>query len=109
MAESWLATVDVESAPIPQEEYMLARRNLILHAAFVTIALVAVACGTTAAPTPQTIVVTSPPLIQTVVVTSPPQAAPTTAPVPTATAKPVPTGPGTKTINVAAAWGGGER
>jgi spermidine/putrescine-binding protein len=94
---------------------MFAHKRVVLFGSLLMLALIAVAC---AAPTPlppvvQTVVV---PQVQTVVV---PQVqtvvsqqtvvVPGAPVVVTATPRPVPTGAGAKTINVAATWGGSER
>ena len=89
---------------------MLARRNYQVFAVLVLLGLVAAACAAPTAPAPvvQTVVVPQTVVAaQTVVVqqTTAPQVV-TATPAPT---KPAPTGTGSKTINVAATWGGSER
>ena len=91
---------------------MLKRNYWMTFAAVLMLAAIAVACAAPAAPAAplvQTVVVPAVqtvvvPAVQTVVV---PGA--TSVQVVTATPKPVPTGAGGKTINVAASWGGSER
>lgn len=95
---------------------MLPRLNWKVLGIIAVVALVLAACAApTAAPTQPPVVVTAPPVVvtappvvQTVIVAGTPQTQIVTAtPPPT---KPVPTGgPGSKTINVAATWGGSER
>ncbi|MGE5263909.1 MAG: ABC transporter substrate-binding protein [Acidobacteriota bacterium] len=98
---------------------MLARKKWMVLIAFVALAVISGACAgpaatpppiiQTVAPVIQTVVQTAVPVVQTVVQTvvvpGAPQVVTATPPPP----KPVPTGPGTKSITVAATWGGGER
>jgi alpha-glucoside transport system substrate-binding protein len=87
---------------------MLKRNYWMALAAILMLAAIAVGCGAaTPAATQAPVVVTAPPVIQTVIVQGTPQQVVVTAtPAPT---KPAPTGVGSKTINVAATWGGSER
>jgi alpha-glucoside transport system substrate-binding protein len=89
---------------------MLSRKHVALSVCLLALALIIAACAAPTAPAPvvQTVVVPQTVVAQQTVVvqqTGAPQVV-TATPVPT---KPVPTGTGGKTINVAATWGGSER